>query len=448
MAKSAWQGLARFVALERGLFIGALILGGAALELGVPADFVLFGLTLAGVALFHRHVLWVALIGLAVITLYKIGFTGFNTGPGLRGFGRHLLHEWVILSNLLGLLLGFALLSKHFEESKIPAVLPHYLPDGWRGGFVLLLMIFVLSSFLDNIAAAIIGGTIAATVFRHKVHIGYLAAIVAASNAGGSGSVVGDTTTTMMWIDGVSPLAVLEAYVAAAAAMAIFGIPAALQQHRYSPIIKDAKVEDHVDWARVAIVVIILASAIAANVVVNLRFPDKADSFPFIGAAVWVAILVCVPWRKPDWTLLPEALKGSTFLLSLILCASMMPVDKLPVASWQTALGLGFVSAVFDNIPLTALALKQGGYDWGYLAYAVGFGGSMIWFGSSAGVALSNLYPEAKSVGLWLRHGWHIAVAYVIGFFVLLAVLGWHPDGKHKAQALSLPAAVLSVPVA
>ena len=109
----------------------------------------------------------------------------------------------------------------------------------------------------------------------------------------------------------------------------------------------------------------------------------------------------------------------------------MMPVEELPSASWQTALGLGFVSAVFDNIPLTALALKQGGYDWGYLAYAVGFGGSMIWFGSSAGVALSNMYPEAKSVGLWLRHGWHVAIAYVIGFFVMLAVLGWHPDRYH-----------------
>jgi hypothetical protein len=59
-----------------------------------------------------------------------------------------------------------------------------------------------------------IGGTMARHVF-HKMHIGYLAAIVAASNAGGSGSVVGDTTTTMMWIDGVSPLSVLDAYVAA-----------------------------------------------------------------------------------------------------------------------------------------------------------------------------------------------------------------------------------------
>jgi Na+/H+ antiporter NhaD/arsenite permease-like protein len=83
----------------------------------------------------------------------------------------------------------------------------------------------------------------------------------------------------------------------------------------------------------------------------------------------------------------------------------MMPVEKLPPALWQTALALGFLSAVFDNIPLTALALEQGGYDYGLLAYAVGFGGSMIWFGSSAGVALSNQHPEVKSLGAWLRHG-------------------------------------------
>jgi Na+/H+ antiporter NhaD/arsenite permease-like protein len=409
--------------------------------LGVPLDFILFGLTLLGVALFHRHTLYVALTGLAVITLYKLGFTGFKHGAGLHGLGQHMLHEWVILTNLLGLLLGFAILSNHFEKSHIPAVLPRFLPDDWKGAFVLLVMIFVLSSFLDNIAAAMIGGTIAGTVFRGKVHIGYLAAIVAASNAGGAGSVVGDTTTTMMWIDGVSPLDVLEAFVAASVALVICGIPAAFQQQRYSPIVRDTTRSIQVDWSRVGIVAVILAAAIAANVTINTKAPHLSDSFPFIGVAVWIAILACVPVRKPQWGLLPEALKGSLFLLALITCASMMPVEKLPSASWETALGLGFVSAVFDNIPLTALALKQGGYDWGYLAYTVGFGGSMIWFGSSAGVALSNLYPEAKSVGLWLRHGWHVAVAYVIGFFVMLAILGWHPNEKHKALSPAIPAA-------
>src|SRR4029078_12969397 len=136
-----------------------------------------------------------------------------------------------------------------------------------------------------------------------------------------------------------------------------------------------------------------------------------ADRFPFIGAALWVALLASAPLRKPDWALLPGAFVGSVFLLSLVATASIMPVERLPAASWQTALGLGFLSAVFDNIPLTALALKQGGYDWGFLAYAVGFGGSMVWFGSSAGVALASMYPQARSVVQWVRHGWPIAVA-------------------------------------
>jgi Na+/H+ antiporter NhaD/arsenite permease-like protein len=398
------------------------------LVLGIPVDFILFALTLLGVALFHRHTLPIALAGLAVITAYKLAFTGFKGGGGLTGLGLHLAHEWAILSNLFLLLMGFALLSRHFERSGLPDEMPAFLPDDWKGGLTLLAVVFVLSAFLDNIAAALIGGTMARHVFRGKVHIGFLAAIVAASNAGGSGSVVGDTTTTMMWIAGVSPLSVLEAFVAAGVALIIFGIPAALQQHRYSPILKQPPRGLRIEWVRVYIVVAILIAAIAANITANLKFPALLDVVPVIGLAVWAVILAAAPLRRPDWEVMPETFKGTIFLLALVTSASMMPVEKLPAASWQTALGLGFLSAVFDNIPLTALALKQGGYDWGYLAYTVGFGGSMIWFGSSAGVALSNMYPEARSVGLWLRHGWHVAVAYVIGFFVMLVVLGWHPD--------------------
>ncbi len=412
----------------------------------IPVDFILFACVLLGIALFHRHTFNIAVGGLAVVTVYKVLVTGFKAGPGLAGLGLHLGHEWVTLANLLGLLLGFALLSKHFEDSRAPDILPHYLPDDWKGGFVLLILVFVLSAFLDNIAAALIGGTVAAGVFRHKVHIGYLAAIVAASNAGGSGSVVGDTTTTMMWIDGVNPVDVLGAYVAAGTALAFFGVAAARQQHAYNPITQDSPPGIRVDWARLGIVGFILLVAIAANVTANLKYPHVLDHFPVIGAAVWIAILLAIPVRKPEWSLLPDALKGAVFLLSLVTIASMMPVEHLPAASWQTALGLGFVSAVFDNIPLTALALKQGGYDWGFLAYAVGFGGSMIWFGSSAGVALANMFPEARSVGAWLKGGWHIAVAYVLGFAVMLAVAGWHPTDKRVRGGTPPAAAAVNAP--
>jgi Na+/H+ antiporter NhaD/arsenite permease-like protein len=397
--------------------------------LNVPVDFVLFGLTLLGVALFHHRTLEVALTGLAVIALYKIAFTGFHEGSGPLGLLVHLQHEWVILANLLCLLLGFALLSHHFEVSGVPAMLPRYLPDDWTGAFLMLVIVFVLSAFLDNIAAALIGGAMAHTLFRGRVHIGFLAAIVAASNAGGSGSVVGDTTTTMMWISGVSPARVLPAYAAAVAALIVLGIPAAFLQQKHSPIVKDPSPGTRVDWGRVAVVAAVLVAAITTNVTVNLRFPQAADRFPFIGAAVALALLVTASVRKPAWTLLPGALRGAVFLLALVTCASMMPVETLPAASWQTAFGLGAVSAVFDNIPLTALAINQGGYDWGMLAFTVGYGGSMVWFGSSAGVAISNMYPEAKSVGAWVTAGWFVAAAYVIGFFVMLFTVGWNPGG-------------------
>lgn len=402
---------------------------------GIPLDFILFGLTLLGVALFHNQTLYVALTGLAAISLYKILFAGFKTGVGLGGFVGHIGHEWVVLTNLFCLLMGFALLSRHFEKSHVPVILPRFLPDDWKGGFILLILVFVMSAFLDNIAAALIGGAMAHQLFKARVHIGFLAAIVAASNAGGSGSVLGDTTTTMMWIDGVSPLDVTHAYVAAIVALLIPGVIAAKQQHAFSPIIKGSHTHTRVDWGRIGIVLTILFSAMVTNLVVNMDFPDVADHFPFIGIAVWAAILLTLGIRRPDWEVLPETFKGTLFLLSLVLCASMMPVEELPKASWQTTFGLGFLSSVFDNIPLTALALKQGGYDWGVLAYAVGFGGSMLWFGSSAGVALSNMFPEAKSVGQWLRHGWHVILAYVIGFFVMLATVGWEPHEPHKRAA-------------
>jgi len=394
---------------------------------GIPVDFILFGLTLLGVAMFHHYVLQIALGGLAVITSYKVLFAGFKTGEGLAGLAAHMGHEWVLIANLFCLLVGFALLARHFEDSGVPELLPKLLPEGWLGPFGLLVIVFVLSGFLDNIAAALIGGTVAASVFKRKVHIGYLAAIVAASNAGGAGSVVGDTTTTMIWISGVSPLAVVEAYVGAALALVVFGIPAALQQNRHAAIVRRNDETHHVDMARVGIVLFILVAAIVTNVTINLKFPESADHFPFLGVAVVLAILAMTPVRKPEWSLLPGAVRGSIFLLALVTCASMMPVDKLPPASALTTLGLGFISSIFDNIPLTALAIKQGGYDWGFLAYAVGYGGSMLWFGSSAGVALSNLFPEAKSVGQWLRYGWHIPVGYVLGYGMLELVLGWNP---------------------
>jgi Na+/H+ antiporter NhaD/arsenite permease-like protein len=265
-------------------------------------------------------------------------------------------------------------------------------------------------------------------VFKKRVHIGYIAALVAASNAGGAGSVVGDTTTTMMWIDGVSALNVLHAYVAAAVALFIFSWIASHQQDRYQPIQADPTGDVKIDWLKLLNVGLMLVGAIISNILYDM---------PALG--VWIAILIGSAIRPVPWKEVPGAIRGTIFLLSLVTCASMMPVEELPDASWITAFSLGFLSAVFDNIPLTKLCLDQGHFDWGMLAYTVGFGGSMVWFGSSAGVAITNKFPEGRDVFLWVRKGWHVAVAYVIGFFALYMLLGWEPADNKEHKIINCP---------
>ncbi|MES2365918.1 MAG: citrate transporter [Pseudomonadota bacterium] len=387
----------------------------------IPLEFIFFALTLLGVVLFHRHSFPIALTGLVAISAYKWFAQDY-------ALATHFLHEWKLVLNLLGLLVGFAILAKHFEDSGVPDLMPRILPDDWKGGFVLLLLVAFMSTFLDNIAAAILGGVVARKVFNGRVSVGYLAAIVTASNAGGAGSVVGDTTTTMMWIAGVPAVHVTDAFIASGVAILIIGFFASRAQHRYQPIQADPGPQAHLDveelgilsvvvLTRVLVAALIIGGAVAGNVLVD---------FPALGA--WIAVLIGGLFHPIPWAEAKNAWKGALFLIALVLAASLMPVASLPLPSWHTTLGLGFVSALFDNIPLTALALKQGGYDWGLLAFAVGYGGSMIWFGSSAGVAISNGFPEAKNTWQWVKQGWFIPVGYVLGFFVLLAVLGWHPD--------------------
>jgi Na+/H+ antiporter NhaD/arsenite permease-like protein len=387
----------------------------------VPAEFFIFAATLVAVGIFHRHTLPAAAGGLAAVLLYRLAVLG--GGAWLQWIGSLAAHEWSTLANIVLVLLGFAVMANHFERSQLAEALPRVLPGNWSGGLALLGLVFVLSIFLDNIAAAIIGGIMARHCYRGRVGIGFLAAIVAASNAGGAGSVVGDTTTTMMWISGIPALEVLPAFVASLVAFAVFApLAAILQGPPRQQASAPAPVE--IDWARTGVVLVLLGAIIAVNAFGNALSPALYKTGPWLGIGLWIAIAATALWRRVDWRAPRRAVPGTLFLAALVALAATMPVEALPAASWRTVLGLGFLSSVFDNIPLTALALKQGGYDWALLAYAVGFGGSMMWFGSSAGVALSNEFQQIRSVVGWVRAGWFIPVAYVAGFFALLAVGG------------------------
>jgi len=125
--------------------------------------------------------------------------------------------------------------------------------------------------------------------------------------------------------------------------MLIFGVPAALQQQGYSPITNDAAAGVRVDWPRVAIVASILLAAIIVNVIVNVKFSAYSDRFPFVGAGCG-----------------PQSSSRAVAQAGVVAATGRVQRQRVPsfahrvrfadaggetaAASWQTALGLGFVS--------------------------------------------------------------------------------------------------------
>ncbi|MCJ7598821.1 MAG: hypothetical protein MUO41_09385 [Methyloceanibacter sp.] len=61
-------------------------------DVSVLIDFLLFGATLAAVAIFHRHTFAVAVTGLSLIIAKKLLGTGFVEGAGLPGLFAHFAH--------------------------------------------------------------------------------------------------------------------------------------------------------------------------------------------------------------------------------------------------------------------------------------------------------------------------------------------------------------------
>src|SRR5690606_26160981 len=133
---------------------------------------------------------------------------------------------------------------------------------------------------------------------------------------------------------GVPALHVLHAFIGAVPALIVIGVFASIQQHAYQPIQRDPVGDHEVQWPRLIAVGLILVGAIVTNV--TLDFP---------AAGVWVAIIISAFFVSTDWKIVPASLKGTLFLLALVTCASMMPVETLPAASWQTAFGLGWISS-------------------------------------------------------------------------------------------------------
>lgn len=409
---------------------------------------VMFVAMLVGLLLLHHHKLWVVIAGFLVIGatfVWGHGWTeeGVSLSEGLTEFAHHFSewHRFHLLYNLTLMLPGFALVAHYFEHSGASQGIAKML----RKDALVLWAVFWLSMILDNIAAAMIGGTILLAMYgKGRVPFPMLIGIICASNLGGAGSPVGDTTTVMMFVSQDPKIGVLEimtAFVATIPAQLLLvawaarsgqgimpttGIPELPTEAREEyddrhlgednvRALEEGTHEKRVNWRW-----ILPLLGIPGLVVGNLL--DQP------GFGLWAGVLlgVLLGWirfeRKAAWSALPN----TAFLVLLVATAEMLPLHEVKpyleaLTRDQIAILMGLLSAWFDNIPLTAICLSLKDFDWGLLAYCAGFGGSAMWFGSSAGVALGLLFKEVYDTKRWIKPFFVVTGIYLAGVACYMA---------------------------
>ncbi len=95
-------------------------------------------------------------------------------------------------------------------------------------------------------------------------------------------------------------------------------------------------------------------------------------------------------------------------------------------------IGVGFLSAIVDNVPVMSAVLKSNpdmGLDqWLLVTLTAGIGGSLISFGSAAGVGVMGKLRGVYTFGAHMRYAWTILVGYIVSlvvWYVQFEILGW-----------------------
>lgn len=379
----------------------------------------IFLLQLLALAVFSRHGLLVVVLSLPILAADFV-VSGHPCGGWkvlAEHFGQH--EEYHLLYNLALLLPGFSLVAYYFEHSGFDARLAKYI----KTDHALMWAVFVLSIALDNIAAAMIGGVLVRARYgKEHAPFSLLVGVVGASNLGGAPSFIGDTTTVMLYLSGVSAVSLAQGFVPAIVAQIVLGQWAA--RHGAEPLPIKPNRPTPVKWNLFCPLL-----GIPGLVAGNLLY-DQPGLGLFAGVIAG-CIIGREHFRWQELHLTGKTMQGMYFLVLLVAGAGMLPTEALqPVldrlTAGETTFGIGVLSAFFNNIPLVKLTLSIGGFDWPLMAYAVGFGGSAMWFGSSAGVAMVGMFETLGNTKKWLLGGfWVVLAAYTAGYVAYLLIFAF-----------------------
>jgi Na+/H+ antiporter NhaD/arsenite permease-like protein len=309
--------------------------------------------------------------------------------------------------------------------------------------FIIALLAFVSSAFLDNLTTTIVFLQIASRFFSGKNLLRSASAIVIAANAGGAFSPIGDVTTTMLWLANkfTTQTIITQAFIPS---LTVFLVSTLLIGKSIVADTKD-RVENtrqlgKIEWF---VISLCLFSFLLPLFMTIVHLPPYFGLLLGLGI-VWLVVDLA-RLQRPNSTSLSISIEkffqktdiaSLYFFIGILLAVSALRhIGVLDVISHQVFtetpstvriiggnITIGGLSAVFDNIPLTAVAIDivktTDPSLWVLLALTVGVGGSLLLIGSAPGIIAMTIIKEL-TFGAYLKIATLPALAaFILGIFV------------------------------
>ncbi len=323
--------------------------------------------------------------------------------------------------------LRYRLVSKGYSYSKL----------FWVTG----LLAFFISPIADNLTTALILSTVLLTIDKNNKEFLVPSAIniVVAANAGGAWSPFGDITTLMVWVDGRAEFT--EFLFLFPAAFLGWGVTAFL----LSRFIPDGTPPFSIDEepAKILeggkIIMGLFGLTIFFAIVSHQALHLPAMWGMLFGLAILKIYVYKLnesssPTRVNVFSWIAKV-ENDTLLFFFGILAAVGGLHFLGFLEYFTALydsfgatavniGVGFLSAIVDNVPVMSAVLKANpnmGTDpiaiqeqWMLVTMTAGIGGSLISFGSAAGVGVMGKMHGIYTFSSHMKLGWTVLVGYIV----------------------------------
>jgi Na+/H+ antiporter NhaD/arsenite permease-like protein len=318
---------------------------------------------------------------------------------------------------------------KGLIESIIYRFLPKEIKERYLLAFISLFA-FLFSSLADNITATLISIALILSLNMPTAKtIRFAAVTVFAVNSGGVSMITGDVTTLMIFLSGKASIVdLLFLSIPSLSAVIILTIIMGFSLKESIQIPHKTDTHEPVDVA----IAIIFALTISSTILFNILFDIPPVLSFLFGLSIMFLIAKAFGEDTQNSPILNyiRQIEFDTllfFLGILLLVGALKEIHALSgfitiyeiLPTWLANYVMGLLSAVIDNVPLTAALLKSDVImdttQWLSLTYAVGVGGSLLIIGSAAGiVAMSKV--KGLTFLVYLKYFFALLLAYSIGF--------------------------------